>query len=134
MFGMQHARAITSKAYSNLAHRDPYHLRRAEKTFGKPVAFESFDSHVLRIKTKLEGLLLNQNVLAATCDFKECNDGTHNFVAVTTNDLNQFCCARSSSCRRAQRAPPHSFTKRDTWLTSTFTGSPGKKSIAEATT
>ena len=90
MFGMQNARAITSKAYSNLARRDPYHLRKAEKTFGKAVSFETLDSHVLRIKTKLEGLSLNQNVLAATCDVKECNDGDHNFVAVTTDDLNHI--------------------------------------------
>lgn len=87
-FGIQTARAITSKAYSNLAQRDPYHLRRAEKTFKQPVSFETLDSHFLRIKTKLEGLVVGQNVLGATCDVKECNDGTHNFVAVTTDDLN----------------------------------------------
>ena len=87
-FGIQTARSITSKAYSNLAHRDPYHLRRAEKTFKQPVSFETLDSHFLRIKTKLEGLVVGQNVLGATCDVKECNDGTHNFVAVTTDDLN----------------------------------------------
>ena len=89
MFGIQNARAITSKAYSNLARRDPYHLRKAEKTFGKPVSFETLDSHVLRIKTKLEGLVLNQNVVGATCDVKDCNDGLHSAVpAFTSNDLN----------------------------------------------
>ena len=87
-FGIQNGRAITSKAYSNLARRDTYHLRKAEKTFGRPVSFETLDSHVLRIKTKLEGLVVNQNVVAATCDEKDCNTGLSSAVpAFTSNDL-----------------------------------------------
>jgi hypothetical protein len=87
MFGLQNAKSIVSKAYGNLGQRDPYHLRKAEKTFGKPVSFATLDSHVLRIKSKLESLVVNQNLFAATCDEKQCNDGTHNFVAVTLDDL-----------------------------------------------
>ena len=87
-FGIQSARSITSKAYSNLAQRDPYHLRKAEKTFKQPVSFETLDSHFLRIKTKLEGLVLNQNVVAATCDEKDCNTGRPTGVpSFTSNDL-----------------------------------------------
>ena len=85
---IQNARAIASRAYSNLARRDPYHLRMAQRTFKKPVSFETLDSHVLRIKTKLEGLVINQNVLAATCDEKTCNTGFTSAVpAFTSNDL-----------------------------------------------
>ncbi|HEX7334802.1 MAG TPA: hypothetical protein VF290_25090 [Pyrinomonadaceae bacterium] len=90
MFGLQAARSIVSKAYNNLGRRDPYHLRKAQKTFGQPVSFEVLDSHVLRIKSKLESLVMNQNVVAATCDEKRCNDGDHNFVAVTEDNLSSI--------------------------------------------
>ena len=87
MFGLITARSIAAQAYNNLAHRDPYHLRKAEKTFQQPVSFETLDKNVTKVRTALDGLVIKQNVLAATCDEEQCNDGTHNFVAVTLNDL-----------------------------------------------
>jgi len=87
MFGLINARSIASQAYMNLAHRDPYHLKKAGKTFQQPVSFETLDQNVGKIKSVLDGLAINQNVLAATCDEKQCNDGTHNFVAVTLDYL-----------------------------------------------
>lgn len=87
MFGLINARSIAAKAYMNLGRRDPYHLRKAAKTFQQPVSFETLDQHVTKVRTALDGLVIKQNVLAATCDEEQCNDGTHNFVAVTLNDL-----------------------------------------------
>ena len=87
MFGLLNAKSIASKAYSNLGNRDPYHLKKAEKAFQKPVSFEVLDKHVTMIRNVLDRLVINQNLLAATCDEKQCNDGTHNAVAVTLDDL-----------------------------------------------
>src|SRR5262245_12149693 len=87
MFGLINARAIVSQAYNNLGRRDPYHLRMAGKTFKQAVSFEDLDRNVSKIRSMLAGLTIGQNVLAATCDESQCNDGTHNFVAVTLNDL-----------------------------------------------
>lgn len=87
MFGLLTAKSIASKAYGNLANRDPYHLKKAERAFHKPVSFEVLDKHVALIKSTLDRLVLNQNLVAATCDEKQCNDGVHNAVAVTLDDL-----------------------------------------------
>ena len=87
MFGLITARSIASQAYNNLGRRDPYHLRKAEKTFKQPVSFAELDKNVTKVRNVLANLTINQNVLAATCDEEQCNDGTHNFVAVTLNDL-----------------------------------------------
>jgi hypothetical protein len=87
LFGLLNARSIVSRAYMNLGRRDPYHLKKAEKTFNRPVSFETLDKHVARIKNTLDGLTIGKNVFAATCDEKQCNDGDHNFVGVTLDDL-----------------------------------------------
>jgi hypothetical protein len=87
MFGLIAAKSIASKAWGNLANRDPYHLKKAERTFQKPVSFETLDKNVALIRSVLDRLVINQNLVAATCDEKQCNDGFHNAVAVTLDDL-----------------------------------------------
>lgn len=86
-FGLITAKSIASKAWGNLGRRDPYHLKKAEQTFQKPVSFETIDKHVALIRSTLDRMVIGQNVVAATCDEKQCNDGFHNAVAVTLDDL-----------------------------------------------
>ena len=86
MFGLINARAIASKAYGNLGNRDPYHLKKAQTAFRQEVSFETLDKHVMMIRNVLDRLVLNKNLVAATCDEKQCNDGFHNAVAVTLDD------------------------------------------------
>ena len=86
-FGLWNAQSITSQAFTNLAHHDPYHLRLAEQAFHQPVDFNTLNQNVGRIRDALNGLQLNVNVWVGTCDEPDCNDGTHNFVAVTLDDM-----------------------------------------------
>jgi hypothetical protein len=86
-FGLWNAQSIASQAFTNLAHHDPYHLRLAEQAFHQPVDFNTLNQNVGRIRDALNGLQLNVNVWVGTCDEPDCNDGTHNFVAVTLDDL-----------------------------------------------
>jgi hypothetical protein len=87
MFGLINARAIASRAWGNLANRDPYHLKKAATAFGKPVTFETLDKHVALIRSTLDRLVIDQNLLAATCDEQKCNTGLKNAVAFTEDDL-----------------------------------------------
>lgn len=86
-FGLWNARSIATRAFVNLGHRDPYHLRMAERAFDRPVPFEVLDQHTRRIRSVLDNLHIDQNLFAATCDDSECNTGRNNAVAVTLDDL-----------------------------------------------
>ncbi|HEX5703557.1 MAG TPA: hypothetical protein VFX97_10200 [Pyrinomonadaceae bacterium] len=87
MFGLINAKAIASRAYMNLGNRDPYHLKKAETAFGKPVSFETLDKHVALIRSTLDRVVIDKNLLAATCDEEKCNTGLKNAVAITLDDL-----------------------------------------------
>jgi len=86
-FGLWTARGIASQAYTNLAHRDPYHLRLAQQAFQQPVDFPTLDRNVSSIRSILDKLRLNDNLWVSTCDEPDCNDGSRNFVANTLDDL-----------------------------------------------
>ncbi len=86
-FGLWNARSIATGAFVNLGHRDPYHLRMAERAFGSSVTFDVLDQHTRRVRRVLSNLSIDQNLLAATCDDPECNTGSKNAVAVTLDDL-----------------------------------------------
>ena len=84
---MWNARSIATRAFVNLGHHDPYHLRMAERAFGRPVTLDVLDQHTSRIRSVLDNLTIDQNLLAATCDDPDCNTGSNNAVAVTLDDL-----------------------------------------------
>jgi hypothetical protein len=86
-FGLWNAQSITSQAFTNLAHHDPYHLRLAEQAFHQPVDFDTLNQNVGEIRDALNGLHLDVNVWVGTCNDPDCNDGSHNYVAVTLDDL-----------------------------------------------
>ena len=86
-FGLWNARSIATRAFVNLGHHDPYHLRMAERAFGRPVTLDVLDQHTSRIRSALDNLTIDQNLLAATCDDPDCNTGSNNAVAVTLDDL-----------------------------------------------
>lgn len=86
-FGLWNARSIAAQAFVNLGHHDPYHLRMAERAFGRPITFEMLNQHTRRIYNVLSSLHIDQNLFAATCDDPECNTDNRNAVAVTLDDL-----------------------------------------------
>lgn len=87
VFGLWNARSIATQAYTNLGHRDPYHLKLAQQAFSQPVDFPTLDQNVGRIRNALNGLNVNSNVWCGTCNEPDCNTGTRNAVAVTLDDL-----------------------------------------------
>lgn len=87
LFGLDTARSITAQAYTNLGHRDPYHLRLAQQAFNRPVDFATLDTQVGMILDNLDLLRVGLNVWVGTCDEPDCHDGIPNFVAITLNDL-----------------------------------------------
>lgn len=87
LFGLWQARSLVSRAYGNLGHRDPYHLRMAERAFQAPVDFEVLDDRIGRLRDVLGRLQPDQNLFAGTCDNPDCNTGERNAVAVTLDDL-----------------------------------------------
>jgi hypothetical protein len=86
-FGLWQARSIATRAFTNLGHRDPYHLRMAQRAFDRALTFDELDQHTSRIRGVLDNLHLDQNVVAATCDEPSCNTGIRNYVAFTRDDL-----------------------------------------------
>lgn len=92
MFGLINAKSIASKAYQNLGNRDPRHLKKAQTAFGKSVTFETLDKHVALIRSTLDRLVIDETLLAATCDEKNCNTGLKNAVAFTEDDWSAVVC------------------------------------------
>jgi hypothetical protein len=62
-------------------------LRVAQRAFHQQVDFATLDSHVVRIRDQLNGLRIDSNVWAGTCDNTNCNTGSRNALAVTLDDL-----------------------------------------------
>ena len=87
IFGLGRARYIVPRALIVLGHRDSYHLRMAERTFGSPLTFETLERNTRRIMNALNNLRIGQNVFAATCDDEYCNTGRRNYVAYALDDL-----------------------------------------------